>query len=273
MADWGKINSRGKVLDRRNVVGFGGMGLTGIILVMGVTYLLGGNPLDVLLQNPQVLQQAINTEDTSQYEGEDSYEVFVSQVVGSANDTWTSYFANNNDTYTEPTLVLFRGYTESRCGGAQSVVGPHYCQLDNTIYLDETFFAELKDRFGAAGGDVAEAYVIAHEVGHHVQNQLGRFAVDDITQAYAVGIELEADCFAGLWAYSLSDQGIFEPNEIKEAMDAAAAVGDDNIQQRTQGEIQPETWTHGSSAQRIEAFTTGYEQGSVSACAAYTQNI
>jgi predicted metalloprotease len=138
--------------------------------------------------------------------------------------------------------------------------------LDNTIYLDETFFAELSVNLGAKGGDVAEAYVIAHEVGHHVQNITGTLAkADDSVQT-----ELQADCYAGAWAGSLRDTGVFELNEITEAMDAAAAVGDDNIQEKTQREVHPESWTHGSSDARVQAFTTGYETGDYRACQ-YTQ--
>ena len=160
------------------------------------------------------------------------------------------------------------------CGTATSQVGPHYCPLDKTIYLDETFFDELTNRFGAQGGDVAEAYVIAHEVGHHAQNELGI-----MTQVYdmresdpqgadsaSVKLELQADCFAGLWAHSIKDIGVFEAGEIREAIDAAAAVGDDRIQEKVTGYVNPESWTHGSSAQRAEWFNRGYEEGQLAAC-------
>jgi predicted metalloprotease len=138
-----------------------------------------------------------------------------------------------------------------------------------TIYIDETFFTELQQRFKAQGGDVAEAYVIAHEVGHHVQNQLG--IMDQVQQQgssneQSVRLELQADCFAGIWANSVADLGIFEAGEINEAIDAASAVGDDRIQQSVQGQITPETWTHGSSEQRVEWFTNGYENGSPQSC-------
>jgi uncharacterized protein len=164
--------------------------------------------------------------------------------------------------------------TTSACGNASSAVGPHYCPLDRTIYLDETFFDELTRRFGAEGGDVAEAYVIAHEVAHHAQNELG--IMDQVNKAaqsneesandLSVGIELQADCFAGLWANSIKDLGVFMPGEIKEALDAAAAVGDDRIQERVTGHINPESWTHGSSEQRVTWFNRGFETGNLANC-------
>lgn len=271
MALWDKISSRGRVDDRRSVVGAGGLGIAGIVLLMGVTYLLGGNPLDVLIeQAPAQLQQGLTAEERAQYEGEDSYELFASQVLGSTNDTWTTLFSTLNKAYRPAELVLFRNYTESGCGGAQDVIGPHYCPIDEKIYLDETFFVELRNLFGAQGGDVAEAYVIAHEVGHHVQHQLGILGTGSIDNAQSVAVELQADCFAGLWAYSIKDLGVLEFNEIQEAIDAAAAVGDDRIQERTQGKVQPESFTHGSSEQRVGAFNEGYTNGSLQACLQFT---
>ena len=272
MALWDKITARGNVDDRRSVLGTSGIGIAGILLLMGVTYLLGGNPLQVLLeQSPAELQQS-TPEDVSQYTGEDAYELFVSQVLGSTNDAWTKIFSTLGKKYEPPQLILFRNYTESSCGGANSVVGPHYCSLDEKIYLDETFFTELQSKLGAEGGDVAEAYVIAHEVGHHVQHQLGILDNGDKSNTESIEVELQADCFAGLWAYSIKDEEILAFGEINEAIDAAAAVGDDSIQKRTQGEIQPETWTHGSSAERVTAFNVGYETGEVNACLNYTDS-
>lgn len=257
MADWTKITSRGSVSDRRGMGGIiGGGGIAGVLLLMGITYLMGSNPLDVLLQtDPSTYTASVG--DTTQYDGQDNYEVFVSTVLGSTNDFWKTQFEAQGKTYTDPQLVLFRGQTNSACGGAISLVGPHYCPEDSTIYLDETFFGELTKRLGAQGGDVAEAYVISHEVGHHAQNQLDLLAAGESNQA-SVQTELQADCFAGLWAGSLKDDGIFAEGEITEAVDAAEAVGDDSIQKKTQGEVQPETWTHGSSAQRVSAFNTGF---------------
>ena len=186
-------------------------------------------------------------------------------MLGSTDTLWADLFSRNGKPYRAPKLVLFRGTTPSGCGGASTDVGPHYCPRDETIYLDETFFDELRARFQARGGDVAEAYVIAHEAGHHAQNLLGTLdgARDNET---SVKTELQADCFAGLWAHSIRDLGVFEPGEIAEALDAAAAVGDDRIQKAIDGRVHPETWTHGSSAERVRWFTRGYETGSLAAC-------
>jgi predicted metalloprotease len=177
---------------------------------------------------------------------------------------WEQVFAQRNLDYAEPRLVLFRGLTQSACGGADARSGPHYCSLDRTIYLDETFFDEMRRRFGVASGDVAQAYVIAHEVGHHAQEQMGILARSQ--KGESVEVELQADCFAGLWAYSIRDLGVFEPGELQEALDLAAAVGDDRVQRATTGRVREETWTHGSSEQRVAWFSRGAESGSVAAC-------
>lgn len=271
MAQWNKITSSGNVEDRRGmrsvgVIG-GGLGITSVIISLLFTYLSGGDVAGEVvnqLQNVQVgTSQTYNTKD---FEGKDSYEIFTSKVLGSANDMWSEVFSQNNLTYHKPKLVLFRGATQSACGGSLSQVGPHYCPTDGTIYLDETFFEELTKRFGAQGGDVAQAYVIAHEVGHHAQMELGTL-MNDTSNSNSIQMELQADCYAGLWAYSIRNLGVFEPGEIKEAIDAAAAVGDDRIQAKTTGRVSPETWTHGSSAERVNAFNKGYESGSLKACA------
>jgi hypothetical protein len=278
MALWDRIKSRGNVEDRRSMVpvAIGGIGITGLALML-LFNILVGSEVDVgevvgQLENIQTENQQNVTPQA--FEGADDYEVFASTVLGSNNDVWTSVFEKNNQTYTAPKLVLFRTATESECGVTNSQVGPHYCVLDHTIYLDETFFDELINRFGAKGGDVAEAYVIAHEVGHHAQNELGimdqvQNALDsdpDQANALSIKLELQADCFAGLWAYSIKDQGVFLPGEIEEALDAAAAIGDDRIQEKVKGYINPESWTHGSSEERVIWFNRGFELGSVSAC-------
>lgn len=261
MALWDKIHSRGNVEDRRSFapIAMGGISATGIALLLIFNVLSGGdisNSLDILntLETPQ------QDLDTNIFTGEDSYEIFVSKVLGSADDLWASILRERGRSYTPPKIVLFRRATQSACGGADSLSGPHYCPLDETIYLDETFFEELKARFQAQGGDVAEAYVIAHEVGHHAQNQLG------ILKESSIAIELQADCFAGLWANSIKHLDIFLPGEIDEAMDAAAAVGDDRIQKNVNGYVNPESWTHGSSQQRVEWFSKGYELGTFDSC-------
>jgi predicted metalloprotease len=267
MALWDKISTTGRVEDRRGspmAIG-GGLGIVGLGIVLLLNLLSGGNVGDVLNQLQDVQLDPQTNYNAKDFEGVDSYELFASKVLGSANDLWRGVFQKNNLTYTEPTLVLFRTATNSACGGADSRVGPHYCPYDETIYLDETFFNEINKRFGAQGGDVAEAYVIAHEVGHHVQNELYGIKAD-ISNEESVAQELQADCLAGLWAYSLKDLGIFESGEITEAINEAAAVGDDRIQMKTEGRVNPETWTHGSSAERVAAFNKGYESGLVSSC-------
>jgi hypothetical protein len=255
--------------------GLGGVGL--IIVLLLQLFGGGGSGLDQVLDQFQETQAPPNTGvQPEEFRGEDDYEVFASTVLGSTDDTWTAIFQSSGNSYVEPTLVLFRDATNSGCGGASSAVGPHYCPLDQTIYIDETFFDELVSRLGATGGDVAEAYVIAHEVGHHVQKVLG--VMEEVQQAQqsassqaeanelSIRLELQADCFAGVWANSLRDAGVFLPGEIQEAVDAAESVGDDRIQERVQGQVNPETWTHGSSAQRVEWFNTGFETGDPSQC-------
>ncbi len=283
MARWNRIESRGNVQDRRGMSGgkaaAGGVGGLGIIVVLIMMFLGGGGGgLDQVLGQLEGAQAPQQTNvQPEEFEGEDDYEVFASTVLGSNDETWAAIFSANQLEYSEPTLVLFRGQTNSACGGANSQTGPHYCPLDETIYLDETFFDELTSRFGAEGGDVAEAYVIAHEVAHHVQNELN--IMDQVQQQQqqlgrgseesnqlSVGLELQADCFAGVWANSIADLGVFLPGEINEAIDAAESVGDDRIQEAIQGRVTPENWTHGSSQQRKDWFNTGYETGDPARC-------
>jgi predicted metalloprotease len=276
MAYWDKLRGRGSVEDRRAAgpVALGGLGTTGILLVVVFNLLSGGNPTDSLNQVLDQLQQsqASQQTDTGQFAGADSYETFASTVLGSNNEVWDGIFAQSAKEYVPPKLVLFRNATQSGCGTATSDVGPHYCPADKTIYLDETFFQALESQLGAKGGDVAEAYVIAHEAGHHVQNQLGIMSKvydetnGEIANALSVKLELQADCFAGIWAYSVAKQGVFEEGEINEALDAAAAVGDDRIQKKMNGTVNPETWTHGSSAERMDWFNRGYKSGTPKSC-------
>lgn len=269
MALWDRIGSRGNVEDRRGMVPVvGGVGITGVALYL-LFSVLTGSEIDVgqvlsELESSQLQSTDLNS---NQFAGADDYEVFASTVLGSNNDLWNSVFSENNKSYEPPRLVLFRTATQSSCGTATSQVGPHYCPLDETIYLDETFFDELQSRFGAQGGDVAEAYVIAHEVGHHVQNKLG--TMNSIRQGdndASIRLELQADCYAGMWANSIRELGVFQPGEINEAIDAAAAVGDDRIQESVTGQVNPETWTHGSATQRVEWFSRGYDSGDLSSC-------
>lgn len=275
MAFWDKISARGSVEDRRGMVsGVSGIGLTGIALFVGINLLLGNSLPETLDRAIQLLPEMSSSNVSRNhvdYEGEDSYERFASTVLGSNDEVWRSAFEKIGKQYVPPRLVLFRDQTPSSCGGATSSIGPHYCPLDSTLYLDETFFDVLTQKLGAKGGDVAQAYVIAHEGGHHVQNILGKLKTAARTNEESVRMELQADCLAGVWAHSLKDKSVFEPNEISEAMDAAAAVGDDRIQEKAQGYTNPETWTHGSSEERVSAFTRGYEGGSLETCLSRTE--
>lgn len=277
MALWDKIASQGNVEDRRGAaLGGGGLGLAGILIVVALS-VFGGEDLATTIG--RLLSQLPSTSTSQQlqpdeFRGDDDYERFASAVIGSTNDVWKQQFETQGTQYREPRLVLFRSATQSGCGIASSQSGPHYCPEDSTIYLDETFFDELTSRLGAQGGDVAEAYVLAHEVGHHVQNQLGTLQnvmvkqqeQPDRANELSVRLELQADCLAGVWAHSVRNLSIFAPGEINEAVDAAQAVGDDRIQQRVNGQVSPETWTHGSAAQRVEWFNRGLDGGQLSTC-------
>ncbi len=258
MANWDHLSRQGNVVDRRGMR-IGGLGVVGVVVVVGVSLLMGVDPLETLSQLEQ--QGALSTEGTSEnaqeFEGMDAYEQFSSLVLGSLDSYWEQHIPD----YRPATLVLFRERTSSSCGGASSFAGPHYCPLDQTIYLDERFFDELKGKFGAEGGDVAEAYVIAHEEGHHIQALLDLLTESPSPES-SIATELTADCLAGAWLGSLKDQNLYEQDEIFEALDAASAVGDDNIQQRTEGTVQPESWTHGSSAERRQSVMLGYQNSS-----------
>lgn len=269
MADWSKITTMGDVEDRRGsplAVAGGGISLLAVGVAIVFSLLTGGN-IDIGSILAQLPQTSVPSTITSQdFEGFDDYEKFTATVLGSTNEYWQQTFSAAGKQYDPPKLVLFRQATRSACGIATSEVGPHYCPTDATIYIDETFYDELRARFQAKGGDVAEAYVLAHEVGHHVQHQLGLLGDTALSNQESVQVELQADCFAGLWANSINHLNVFEAGEINEALDAAAAVGDDRIQSRVQGRVNPETWTHGSSEQRMHWFGQGYTTGEPARC-------
>ncbi len=276
MANWDNITTEGNVEDRRGmtpVAAFaGGGGIVALLLTLGLNYLGLNVPqatVEEVLNTVQSLNagKATQTDQPAEFKGNDSYEVFTKKVLGSTDDVWTGIFQRNNLTYAKPKLVLFRQATQSGCGVATTAVGPHFCPEDDVIYLDETFFDELHTRFGSDVGQVAQAYVIAHEVGHNVQKQLGVFDNGPATDSAAsIDIELQADCYAGVWAYAQAINGLFQNGEINQALSAAAAVGDDHIQQTEGMGVNPETWTHGSSAERVNAFNTGYTTGQPSKC-------
>jgi hypothetical protein len=200
---------------------------------------------------------------------------FVATVLGSTEDVWTDLFRQRGAAYEPPNLVLFTGAVQSACGFAQSVVGPFYCPQDQKVYLDLSFFEDLKRRFNAPG-DFAQAYVIAHEVGHHVQNLLGiteqaeRLGAQMGSQGSngaSVRMELQADCFAGIWGnHAQVQRNILEPGDVEEALNAAAAIGDDRLQKQARGQIVPESFTHGSSQQRVRWFKRGFETGDMRNC-------
>jgi predicted metalloprotease len=198
---------------------------------------------------------------------------FVSFVLDDVQSTWEKIFASQGQTYRHARLVLFTDAVRSGCGYAETAMGPFYCPADEKVYIDLGFYRELKERFGAPG-DFAQAYVIAHEFGHHVQNQLGvsgkverlQQQNPDRANELSVRLELQADCLAGVWAHSTSQRNILEPGDVEEAMNAAAAVGDDRIQKQATGGVHPETWTHGSSQQREQWFRTGLDSGDLQRC-------
>jgi predicted metalloprotease len=247
--------------------GAGGLGLGGLLILLAISYFLTGSPLGLLGGESEPVETSVSTSTPTDAEGE-----WISRVLGDTEDTWRRVFAENNRRYEDPTLVLFSGEVSSACGYAEAAVGPFYCPRDRKINIDLSFYRDLERRFGAPG-DFARAYVLAHEVGHHVQNILGVLDAGrdwgmDRTQANArsVQTELQADCFAGVWGYYAKTRALLEPGDLEEGLTAAAAVGDDRIQSRTQGRVTPESWTHGSSAQRMEWFKRGFDTGSMSAC-------
>jgi hypothetical protein len=203
---------------------------------------------------------------------------FAAVVLADTEDTWRALFEQRGASYREPTLVLFSTAVESACGFSSAAVGPFYCPPDQQVYIDLSFFNDLERRFGAPG-DFAQAYVIAHEVGHHVQNLMGISAEVQSRQrssssqadvnALSVALELQADCFAGVWGRHAAQSGLLEPGDLEEGMSAAAAIGDDRLQQQTQGRVVPESFTHGSSEQRVTWFKRGVESGDPDACSTF----
>ncbi|MDQ3293529.1 MAG: neutral zinc metallopeptidase, partial [Actinomycetota bacterium] len=200
---------------------------------------------------------------------DDELEDFMRAVMNDLQETWTELFAADGLTYEPTTLVLFTGSVQTGCGGATSAVGPFYCPADRLAYIDFEFFQDLSSRFGAPG-DFAQAYVIAHEVGHHVQNLLGASGGGGRSNEDSIRIELQADCYAGVWANQVFEQGDADlelsDGDIEEGLGAAEAVGDDRIQEQSGVDVNPETWTHGSAEQRTEWFTTGYRSGDPDVC-------
>ena len=264
---------RRRGVSRPMVVGGGGCGGLLLFLVLGM--LLGFDPFQLLMMAPS--GGGIDTAPPAGAlpPGQDQMADFVSVVLGDTEDTWNAVFAEYGKSYPEPVLTLFDGAVRSACGIQSSAVGPFYCPGDQHVYLDLMFFRDLQTRFGAPG-DFAQAYVIAHEVGHHVQNLLGisdqvsrrqRTSSRADANALSVRQELQADCLAGVWGYHAHrERNLLEPGDLEEGLRAAAAIGDDRLQRRQQGFAVPDSFTHGTSEQRVRWFRTGFETGDVDAC-------
>jgi predicted metalloprotease len=271
----------GQITDRRGMgrtggVAIGGGGAIGLILVLAYA-LLGGNPSDLgpLLEPGAVTGPGSSAIATDCKTGQDANARDDCRILGYVNSIqryWTDEFKASGETYQPVDTVLFSGATPSGCGTASSSTGPFYCPTDKLVYLDLDFFKELRSRFGAEGGSLAQGYVVAHEYGHHAQDLLGTLqggGGGTGAQGRSVRTELQADCFAGVWANHAAGTGFLEPftdAQIADGLDAAAAVGDDRIQQATSGQVDPDSWTHGSSAQRQKWFKTGYGTGDPTAC-------
>jgi predicted metalloprotease len=258
----------------------GGIGGLGLLVILGISLLMGVNPLNLIGMLESPAPQAPPGPGPGGPGGPgpasaDPQADFVSVILADTEDTWGQIFASSGRSYEPPRLVLFNDATPSACGLGQAAMGPFYCPQDRQVYIDLGFFRELDRRFGAPG-DFAQAYVIAHEVGHHVQNLLGiaeevhglrQRASPQQANALSVLMELQADCFAGVWAHHADRQRkILEAGDVEEGLRAAAAIGDDVMQRRSQGHVVPESWTHGSSAQRVQWFRQGLAAGRVNRC-------
>jgi predicted metalloprotease len=280
---WRNPRRSGNIEDRRGMrvpMKAVGGGIGGLILLIITLLLSGGDPGTIFNDNTNI---GVNTTESSYYEGttpisqeERELADFVSIVLADTEDTWNEIFAAENLDYREPTLVLFSGAVESACGFAQAAVGPFYCPLDEKVYIDLSFYRDLRDSFGAPG-DFAQAYVIAHEIGHHVQNQIGIMEQVQVAQQQAstqadvnrlsVMLELQADCLSGVWAYNADRaRDILEQGDIEEGLNAASSIGDDRLQMEFQGQVIPDSFTHGSSIQRVGWFERGLESGDINSC-------
>ncbi len=275
-----------QVQDRRGsrvgrTAAFGGGGL-GLIIIVVIALLLGANPSQLLglvgndLSSPGQNVSQVSDLQTACQTGADANTREDCRIVGYVNsiqDYWDTTFTNYGEQYTSAQTVLFSGSTQGACGYASGASGPFYCPTDQMVYLDLTFFDELQTRFGAQGGPFAEAYVLAHEYGHHVQDLLGVLdssgGSDSGPQSMSVFIELQADCLAGVWTAHAAETGYLvapTSEEIAQSLDAAASVGDDRIQRETQGYVSPESWTHGSAEQRQAALEDGLQSGDINSC-------
>ncbi len=275
---WKGRSRSSNVEDRRGMGGVAAGGIGGLgIIIMIIYTLLGGNPGDIMQNMDTGQSQDVPYEATQE---EEELAEFASVVLADTEAVWTEIFADQGKEYFEPTLVLFNGSVKSACGVAGSSTGPFYCPGDQKLYIDLDFYQELKTKFKAPG-DFAMAYVIAHEVGHHVQNELG--VIDQMNEIrgkvseeeynkYNVRLELQADYLAGVWARHVQGKNLLEEGDLEEAMTAASAVGDDRIQMQAQGYVVPDSFTHGTSEQRKRWFYKGYEAGDLSQWDTFSAN-
>lgn len=284
---WTPGGSSDDVEDRRDSGGSGGGGGGGIklglggILILGVLSLVFKTDLlsPILGGGGSSLPVAGSVPNRAKTAGEEKLKDFVTFVLNDNQETWTKLLATEGTPYRRAKLVLFRNAVESACGSAESATGPFYCPGDQKVYIDLGFYDELRERFGAPG-DFAQAYVLSHEIGHHIQNLLGieskvRAAQrrnPRLEKSLSVRMELQADCFAGIWGHSTQQRNLLEANDVQEGLAAAAAVGDDRIQKAATGHVSPESFTHGSSAQRMEWFQRGYNSGRIPDCNTFTQD-
>lgn len=270
---WTPGGDRGNLDDRRGMGGLGkGLGIGGTVIVLALSLLTGRNLFQDLGVQPGAggATQPLSAEDSARQEKQVD---FVVDVLNDAQTTWQKTLAQSGQEFHPAKLVLFRNSTQSGCGGAQAAMGPFYCPVDEKVYIDLAFYDELSTRFGARG-DFAQAYVLAHELGHHIQHLTGtdgkvrsqQQSNPDAANALSVRLELQADCYAGVWGHSAQSRGKLEPGDVDEALGAASAVGDDRIQQQTQGRVNVDAFTHGSAAQRSEWFKRGMESGDPRSC-------
>ena len=266
------------VEDRRGASGIssGGLGIGGVLLALAASYFFGVDPSTVLGLVSNFSQPSSQSVQAHTPPANDAMATFVSKVLADTEDTWHTIFTEAGKTYVDPKLVLFTGSTPTACGTGDTAMGPFYCSLDQKVYIDLAFYRDLKERFHAPG-EFAEAYVIAHEVGHHVQKLLGtsdrvhqaQQAADSKSKANALSVrlELQADCYAGVWGNRANNmRHIIEPGEIEQALTAATAIGDDRLQKQARGYAVPESFTHGSSEQRVRWFKRGIESGDPKQC-------
>jgi uncharacterized protein len=266
---WIGRKQSGNVEDRRGMGGpiaVGG-GILGVIALL-FNYLMGDSSTPLPLPGQNGGGAPMSAEAKAR---QDSLASFVGVVLQETEDVWNDYFARSGQDYQEPRLVLFTANTQSGCGYASAATGPFYCPADSKVYIDLSFYDDLQNRFGA-GGDFAMAYVIAHEVGHHIQNLMGTSQKmarlrQQLSQAeynrYSVMVELQADFLAGMWAHYTANKNLLDPNDIEEAMRAANAIGDDRLQREARGDVDPESFTHGTSEQRMQWFMKGYKTGDI----------